>query len=454
MAKAKTHFVCQSCGYQAPKWLGRCPGCQEWNTFVEERVIEEKTPERDLLGFEREAVPTPITEIIGEERERIQVGIGEFDRVLGGGIVFGSVVLVGGDPGIGKSTLLLQMMHRLASNGRKVLYISGEESLQQTKMRADRLSISSDQLFVVSETSLEKILQDIQTLRPSSVVVDSIQTIYSSELPSTPGSISQVREASSRLLYLAKHLSIPIFLIGHVTKEGFIAGPKVLEHMVDTVLYIEGEVNHAFRILRAVKNRFGATNEIGVFEMKDSGLVEVPSPSEFFLSGRTQPTSGSVIMASIEGSRPILVELQALVVSTHLGMPRRTAQGVDANRISLLVAVMEKRLGIHLINYDIFLNIAGGMKVEEPGADLGVITSIASSLKDKLIDAEMVVFGEVGLGGEVRGVSQSEVRVKEAARLGFKRCLLPKQNQEKVKGTKGIELIGVRTVREAMEVLF
>jgi DNA repair protein RadA/Sms len=454
MAKVKTHFVCQSCGYQAPKWLGRCPGCQEWNTFVEERVIEEKTPERDHLGFEREAVPTPITEIIGEERERIQVGIGEFDRVLGGGIVFGSVVLVGGDPGIGKSTLLLQMMHRLASNGRKVLYISGEESLQQTKMRADRLSISSDQLFVVSETSLEKILQDIQTLRPSSVVVDSIQTIYSSELPSTPGSISQVREASSRLLYLAKHLSIPIFLIGHVTKEGFIAGPKVLEHMVDTVLYIEGEVNHAFRILRAVKNRFGATNEIGVFEMKDSGLVEVPSPSEFFLSGRTQPTSGSVIMASIEGSRPILVELQALVVSTHLGMPRRTAQGVDANRISLLVAVMEKRLGIHLINYDIFLNIAGGMKVEEPGADLGVITSIASSLKDKLIDAEMVVFGEVGLGGEVRGVSQSEVRVKEAARLGFKRCLLPKQNQEKVKGTKGIELIGVRTVREAMEVLF
>jgi DNA repair protein RadA/Sms len=454
MAKAKTHFVCQSCGYQAPKWLGRCPGCQEWNTFVEERVIEEKTPERDLLGFEREAVPTPITEIIGEERERIQVGIGEFDRVLGGGIVFGSVVLVGGDPGIGKSTLLLQMMYRLASNGRKVLYVSGEESLQQTKMRADRLSIVSDQLFVVSETSLEKILQDIQTLRPSSVVVDSIQTIYSSELPSTPGSISQVREASSRLLYLAKHLSIPIFLVGHVTKEGFIAGPKVLEHMVDTVLYIEGEVNHAFRILRAVKNRFGSTNEIGVFEMKDSGLVEVPSPSEFFLSGRTQPSSGSVIMASIEGSRPILVELQALVVSTHLAMPRRTAQGVDANRISLLVAVMEKRLGIHLSNYDIFLNIAGGVRVEEPGADLGVITSIASSLKDKLIDPEMVVFGEVGLGGEVRGVSQSEVRVKEAARLGFKRCLLPKQNQDKVKGAKGIELIGVRTVREAMEVLF
>jgi len=454
MAKAKTHFVCQSCGYQAPKWLGRCPGCQEWNTFVEERVIEEKIPERDLLGFEAEAVPTPITKIISEERERLQVGIREFDRVLGGGIVFGSVVLVGGDPGIGKSTLLLQMMSFLASNGKKVLYVSGEESLHQTKMRADRLGISSDQLFVVSETSLEKILQDIQTLRPSAVVVDSIQTIYSSELPSTPGSISQVREASSRLLYLAKHLSIPVFLVGHVTKEGFIAGPKVLEHMVDTVLYIEGEASHAFRILRAVKNRFGSTNEIGVFEMKDSGLVEVPSPSEFFLSGRTQPTSGSVVMASIEGSRPILVEVQALVVSTPFGVPRRTAQGVDAYRVSLLVAVMEKRLGIRLIDHDVFLNVAGGMKVEEPGADLGVIASIASSFKDKLIDPEMVVFGEIGLGGEVRGVSQSEVRVKEAARLGFKRCLLPKQNQDKVKGAKGIELTGIQTVREAMEILF
>jgi DNA repair protein RadA/Sms len=455
MAKPKTHFVCQSCGYQAPKWLGRCPGCEGWNTFLEERVIEGKIPERDLLGFESEAVPTPITEIFGEERGRFQIGIGEFDRVLGGGIVFGSVILVGGDPGIGKSTLLLQVMSRLASKGKKVLYISGEESLQQTKMRADRLGVSSDQLYVVSETSLEKILQDIQTIRPSTVVIDSIQTIYCSELPSTPGSISQVRETSSRLLYLAKHLSIPIFLVGHVTKEGFIAGPKVLEHMVDTVLYIEGEANHVFRILRAVKNRFGSTNEIGVFEMKDSGLVEVTSPSEFFLSGRMQPTSGSVVMPSIEGSRPILIELQALVVSTNFGIPRRTTQGVDPNRVSLLVAVMEKRLGIHLSSHDIFLNIAGGMRVEEPGADLGVIAAIASNFKDKLIDPEMVVFGEVGLGGEVRGVSQSEVRVKEAARLGFKRCLLPKQNQEKVKReAKAIELIGVSAIKEAMGVLF
>jgi DNA repair protein RadA/Sms len=454
MAKAKTQFVCQSCGYQAPKWLGKCPGCQGWNSFVEERVIDEKGPERDLPGMERETPPVPITEITAEEKGRFQIGIGEFDRVLGGGIVFGSLVLVGGDPGIGKSTLLLQVMHRLASNGKKVLYVSGEESLQQTKMRAERLGVSSDQLFVVSETSLEKILQDIQKLSPSTVVIDSIQTVYSSELTTPPGSIGQVREASSRLLYLAKHLSIPVFLIGHVTKEGFIAGPKVLEHMVDTVLYIEGEANHSFRILRAVKNRFGSTNEIGVFEMKDSGLLEVLSPSEFFLSERAQPASGSVVVPSLEGSRPILVELQSLVVATNFGIPRRTAQGIDANRISLLVAVMEKRLGFHLFSHDIFVNIVGGIRIEEPGADLGVIAAIASSFRDKLIDPETVVFGEVGLGGEVRGISQSEVRVKEAARLGFKRCLLPKQNQEKIKGMKGIELIGVRTVQEAMGILF
>jgi len=454
MAKTKTHFVCQSCGYQLPKWLGRCPGCQEWNTFVEERVIEEKEPQRDILGLESSAIPVPLTEIKGEEKERLTIGMGEFDRVLGGGIVLGSLVLVGGDPGIGKSTLLLQAMNHLAASGAKVLYVSGEESLQQTKMRANRLGVASAQLFVVSETSLEKILQDIQSLRPSAVVVDSIQTIYSSDLPSTPGSIGQVREASSRLLYLAKHLGIPIFLIGHVTKEGFIAGPKVLEHMVDTVLYIEGEANQAFRILRAVKNRFGSTNEIGVFEMKDSGLVEVANPSEYFLSERVQHASGSVVMPCIEGSRPILIELQALVVATHFGAPRRTAQGVDASRISLMAAVMEKRLGLHLLSHDIFVNIAGGMKVEEPGVDLGIIASIASSFRDKLIDPEIVVFGEVGLGGEVRGISQPEVRVKESSRLGFRRCLLPKQNQDKMKGIQGIELIGVRTIQEATKILF
>ena len=454
MAKTKTHFVCQSCGYQMPKWLGRCPGCQEWNTFVEERIIEEKEPQRDLLGLESSAIPVPLTEIKGEEKERLTIGMGEFDRVLGGGIVLGSLVLVGGDPGIGKSTLLLQAMNQLASSGAKVLYVSGEESLQQTKMRANRLGVASAQLFVVSETSLDKILQDIQSLRPSTVVVDSIQTIYSTDLPSTPGSIGQVREASSRLLYLAKHLGIPIFLIGHVTKEGFIAGPKVLEHMVDTVLYIEGEANQAFRILRAVKNRFGPTNEIGVFEMKDSGLVEVANPSEYFLSERVQHASGSVVMPCIEGSRPILIELQALVVPTHFGAPRRTAQGVDASRVSLMAAVMEKRLGLQMLSHDIFVNIAGGMKVEEPGVDLGIIASIASSFRDKLIDPETVVFGEVGLGGEVRGISQPEVRVKESNRLGFKRCLLPKQNQDKMKGIKGIDLIGVRTIQEATKIMF
>jgi DNA repair protein RadA/Sms len=454
MAKTKTHFVCQSCGYQMPKWLGRCPGCQEWNTFVEERIIEEKQPERDLLGLESSAIPVPLNEIKGEEKERLTIGMGEFDRVLGGGIVLGSLILVGGDPGIGKSTLLLQAMNQLAASGAKVLYVSGEESLQQTKMRANRLGVASAHLFVVSETSLEKILQDIQSFRPATVVVDSIQTIYSSDLPSTPGSIGQVREASSRLLSLAKHLGIPIFLIGHVTKEGFIAGPKVLEHMVDTVLYIEGDANQAFRILRAVKNRFGPTNEIGVFEMKDSGLVEVANPSEYFLSERVQHASGSVVMPCIEGSRPILIELQALVVPTHFGAPRRTAQGVDGSRISLMAAVMEKRLGLPLLSHDIFVNIAGGMKVEEPGVDLGIIASIASSFRDKLIDPETVVFGEVGLGGEVRGISQPEVRVKESSRLGFKRCLLPKQNQDKMKGIKGIELIGVRTIQEATKILF
>ncbi len=454
MTKTKTHFVCQSCGYQVPKWLGKCPGCEEWNTFSEERVVEEKIPERDLMGFEAEAVPIPITQVISEGGERLEIGIGEFDRVLGGGIVSGSVILVGGNPGIGKSTLLLQMMGCLASKGKNVLYISGEESLQQTKIRADRLGVSSEHFFVVSETSLEKVLQDIQALGPSTVVVDSIQTLYSSDLPSSPGSIAQVREASSRLLYLAKHLSIPIFLVGHVTKEGFVAGPKVLEHMVDTVLSIEGEANHSFRILRAAKNRFGSTNEIGVFEMKDSGLEEVTNPSEFFLSERSQRASGSVIMPAMEGSRPVLVELQALVVPTPFGLPRRTAEGVDSNRVSLLVAVMEKRLGLPLLNQDIFLNITGGITIEEPGADLGVIGSIASSFKDQRIDPEIVVFGEVGLGGEVRGISHPEARIKEAARLGFRRCLLPKQNQDKMKVPKEIELIGIRTIQEAMDGLF
>lgn len=454
MIKAKTHFVCQSCGYQAPKWLGRCPGCQEWNTFVEERIIEEKPPERDLLGMESKAIPLPITAILPEERGRLKTEIREFDRVLGGGIVYGSVTLIGGDPGIGKSTLLLQVMSALSSKGETVLYISGEESSQQIKIRADRLGLSSEKLFVVSETSLEKIIQDIQSLKPSTVVIDSIQTIYSTDFPSPPGSISQVREGSNRLIYLAKNLSIPVFLVGHVTKEGSIAGPKVLEHMVDTVLYLEGESHSSFRILRAVKNRFGSTHEIGVFEMKDTGMEEVLSPSEIFLAGRSHNTSGSAVIASLEGTRPILVEIQALVVPTHYGIPRRTAQGVDVNRVSLLVAVIEKRLGISLSNQDVFINIAGGIRVEEPGADLGIIASIFSSVKNKPIQPDWVIFGEVGLSGEVRGINRAEVRVNEASRLGFRQILLPRQNREKIKGVKGAMLVDVGDVREAMGKLF
>jgi len=454
MSKAKTHFVCQSCGYQAPKWLGRCPGCQEWDTFVEERIIEGRTPERDLLGIESRAIPVPITTIVPEERGRLQTGIHEFDRVLGGGMVYGSVILIGGDPGIGKSTLLLQAMSKVAESGETVLYISGEESIQQTKIRADRLGISSEKLFVVSETSLEKILQDIQSLRPSIVIIDSIQTIYSSELPSPPGSITQVRESSNRLIYLAKNLSIPIFLVGHVTKEGFIAGPKLLEHMVDTVLYLEGESHSSFRILRSVKNRFGSTHEIGVFEMKETGMEEVINPSELFLSGRGQAASGSAVIASLEGTRPLLVEIQALVVPTHYGVPRRTAQGVDFNRVSLLVAVMEKRLGIPLSNQDIYLNIAGGIRIDEPGADLGIIASILSSIKNQSIEPHWVIFGEVGLSGEVRGIHRAEVRVHEAIRLGFRRILLPRQNRQKLKGIKGAELVDIENIREAVERLF
>lgn len=454
MTKAKTHFVCQACGYQAPKWLGRCPGCQEWNTFVEERIIEEKPLERELLGMESSAIPIPITEILPEERGRLRTGIQEFDRVLGGGIIFGSVILIGGDPGIGKSTLLLQAMSKVAEAGETILYISGEESIQQTKIRADRLGISSERLFVVSETSLEKILQDIQSLKPSIVVIDSIQTVYSSDLPSPPGSLTQVRESSNRLIYLAKNLSIPVFLIGHVTKEGFIAGPKVLEHMVDTVLYLEGESHSSFRILRSVKNRFGSTHEIGVFEMKETGMEEVRNPSELFLSGRSQMASGSAVIASLEGTRPILVEIQALVVPTHYSVPRRTAQGVDINRVSLLVAVIEKRLGISLSNQDIYLNIAGGIRIDEPGADLGIIISILSSIKNQPIGPDWVIFGEVGLSGEIRGIHRAEVRVHEAVRLGFRHILLPKQNRQKLKGIKGIELVDIENIREAVERLF
>jgi DNA repair protein RadA/Sms len=453
VAKVKTQFVCQSCGYRAPKWLGRCPDCDSWNSLVEEQVVETPEGKRRGWGVSLAQPPIPITEIEGEEGERMRTRIGEFDRVLGGGIVPGSIVLIGGDPGIGKSTLLLQVSDRLSREDQRVLYVSGEESPRQTKIRAERLGVHAPNLLVLSETSLEEIFRELQALKPSVLIVDSIQAIFTSELQSAPGSISQVRESSARLMQLAKGTGIPIFLIGHVTKEGAIAGPRVVEHMVDTVLYFEGGASHPYRILRAVKNRFGPTNEIGVFEMKESGLEEVLSPSEIFLSERPENVSGSVVVPSIEGTRPILVEIQALVSPSSLAVPRRTTIGVDHNRVALLVAVLEKRMGFKLYNQDIFLNVAGGIRVDEPAMDLGVSISVASSFLDKPIHPKTVLFGEVGLAGEVRGISQGEVRVKESIKLGFQRCILPKANRERMKGLERIDLVGAESLAEVIRLL-
>jgi len=454
MAKVKTQFVCQSCGYRTPKWLGRCPDCDSWNSLVEEQVIESPEAKRQGWGLSVAQPPKPITEIEAQEGERLKTRIGEFDRVLGGGIVAGSIVLIGGDPGIGKSTLLLQVSDRLSQEGQKVLYVSGEESPRQTKIRGERLGIRASNLLVLSETSLEEIFKELQKLNPSVLMVDSIQAIFTSELQSAPGSISQVRESSARLMQLAKGTGIPIFLIGHVTKEGAIAGPRVVEHMVDTVLYFEGGASHPYRILRAVKNRFGPTNEIGVFEMKESGLEEVLSPSEIFLSERPENVSGSVVVPSIEGTRPILVEIQALVSPSSLAVPRRTAIGVDYNRVALLVAVLEKRMGLKLYNQDIFLNVTGGIRVDEPAMDLGITISVASSFLDKPVPPKTVLFGEVGLTGEVRGVGQAEVRVRESIKLGFERCILPKTNKERMKKVEAIQLKGVESLGEVVKLLF
>jgi DNA repair protein RadA/Sms len=456
MSKAKTVFACQNCGYQAPKWLGKCPDCGSWNSFVEESLST--TPERQAHSISipgREIPPQSITAIETSDEGRMKTDVGEFDRVLGGGLVIGSVVLIGGDPGIGKSTLLIQALDRLARRGVSVLYVSGEESLRQTKIRADRIGVSSRDLYVLAENSLEKIIEDIQKLKPKVAVIDSIQTVFTSQLQSAPGSIGQVRESAGKLMLLSKSTNLSTFLIGHVTKEGAIAGPRVLEHIVDTVLYFEGDRGHPYRILRAVKNRFGSTNEIGVFEMKDGGLEEVANPSELFLAERPIDVSGSVVISSMEGSRPILVELQALVSSTSYGMPRRTAIGVDPNRVSLLVAVLEKKVGMNLSQQDIFVNVAGGVRIEEPAVDLGVVSAVASSFLDKPIRSKTMVIGEVGLAGEVRGIHQAEVRMKEAAKLGFRRCLLPASNRSRIKWEfDGIELIGISSVEEALETLF
>ena len=454
-SKTKTVYVCQSCGSQSPRWMGKCPDCNAWNTMVEERLEKQK----DIGAVKRGSAAEPLLlgDIQTKDEDRFVTKIGELDRVLGGGIVAGSVVLIGGDPGIGKSTLVLQMLSRVSELRGKALYVSGEESPAQIKMRAQRLGVKTDNLYVLAETQLEEILHAADGLSPQVLVVDSVQTVFTSELPSAPGSVGQVREVSGRLMIHAKRTGMPTFLIGHVTKDGAIAGPRVLEHIVDTVLYFEGDKGHAFRVLRAVKNRFGSTNEIGVFEMKESGLAEVANPSEMFLAERPADATGSVVVSSLEGSRPILAELQALVAPSKLTMPRRTCIGVDFNRVSLLLAVLEKRVGMHLMGMDVFVNIVGGLKIDEPAIDLGVIAAVASSFRDKPITAQTVVMGEVGLAGEVRAVGQAEPRIKDAAKLGFTRCVLPMLNVEKMEKTaaiKKMELMGVRTVDEAMERLF
>ncbi len=452
MKKNKTTFFCQNCGHQSPKWLGKCPSCGEWNRFVEEelRMIDSAVS----MGISFNEAPIPIDEIVADEKERITTGIVEMDRVLGGGIVNGSVTLVGGDPGIGKSTLLLQILHNLAEKGLKILYISGEESAKQIKLRGRRIGASSKNLIVLVEIDLDTIIRHIKEISPSVVVIDSIQTMYSSVLTSAPGSVGQVRESSGRLILMSKKTGIPIFLVGHVTKDGSIAGPKVLEHMVDTVLYFEGDSGHAYRIIRSIKNRFGPTNEIGVFEMRDVGLIEVTNPSAFFLTERPEEAAGSVVVPSIEGTRPILIEIQSLVSPTSFGMPRRTTIGVDHNRVSLLAAVMDKICGFRLGGHDIFINVAGGMKVDEPAVDLGIVASMASSFLDRPIDAGTVVFGEVGLTGEVRGISQMDMRIKEAARMGFKRCIIPQTPFRNDSLEKKMEFIKVNNLKKLLEYLF
>jgi DNA repair protein RadA/Sms len=452
MSKIKTFYQCQACGYASPKWLGKCPDCDAWNTIVEEKSFSGK----HRAGPVVHALPQlqPLNAVSGGKEKRMPTGIQELDRALGGGVVQGSVILVGGDPGIGKSTLLLQAASHLSERSGKVLYVSGEESPEQIKLRAERLSINSDKIILLSETNLEGIISAAAGVSPGSVVIDSIQTLYTEELASAPGSVGQVRECAAKLVSFAKRSGISLFIIGHVTKEGAIAGPRVLEHIVDTVLYFEGDSGHSFRILRTVKNRFGSTNEIGVFGMTDSGLIDIENPSELFLSEKPQDVAGSTVVACIEGTRPLLIDLQALVSPTTFGMPRRTCMGIDFNRVNLLVAVMEKIAGMHLGGMDIFLNVVGGIKISEPAVDLGIIASIASSFRETPVDSRTVVFGEVGLAGEIRAVNQVDARIKEAAKIGFRRGIIPKINADKLKNNVGFETIGVSNVDDFLEVVF
>lgn len=452
--KEKQIFFCKECGYESVKWLGQCPGCKQWNTLVEATAVKKGNK---IVRNKAAAKPTLLSDISVDSQDRWSTKMKELDRVLGGGIVRGSLILVGGDPGIGKSTLLLQVCKNL-SDDKNVLYISGEESLKQIKLRAMRLGEFKNPVSMLCETDLDVIKESIKEYKPDVVVVDSIQTMYNAEVGSAPGSVSQVRESTNVLMQLAKGMQITIFIVGHVTKEGVVAGPRVLEHMVDTVLYFEGDRYASYRILRGVKNRFGSTNEIGVFEMRETGLMEVSNPSEYMLSGMPEGASGSVIACSIEGTRPILVEIQALVSRTNFGIPRRTAAGTDYNRVNLLMAVLEKRAGLQIGDCDAYVNIAGGIKITEPAMDLGIVMSVASSYKNKVIDNSTVVFGEVGLAGEVRSVSLAKERIAEAQKLGFKKCIIPKSSLEALdnsfaKNLKGIELIGIRNVAEAIALI-
>ncbi len=450
MAKAKQMYFCQECGYESTKWLGQCPGCRNWNTFVEEKLV---VGAGKHSGKAEAAAPTSILNVTTSEDTRIGTGMKELDRVLGGGIVKGSLTLVGGDPGIGKSTLLLQVCRNLTMAEHKVLYASGEESLQQIKLRAERLGGFTKDMLLLCETNLDAIEGAITKVMPEVVVIDSIQTMYLEDVASGAGSVSQVREVTGRLMRIAKQLNVAIFIVGHVTKEGTVAGPRTLEHMVDTVLYFEGEKNAIYRVLRGVKNRFGSTNEIGVFEMKDNGLFEVENPSQVMLNGRPLDASGSVVVCSMEGTRPILIEIQALVCQSNFNLPRRTSVGIDYNRVNLLMAVLEKRAGLMLAGNDAYVNLAGGMRLNEPAIDLGIIVALVSSFKNVPLDAHTIIFGEVGLAGEVRGVSMAVQRVKEAAKMGFTTCILPKINCEGVEEVKGMKLVGVQNISEVLSLL-
>ena len=452
MPKAKTIFFCQNCGFESSKWMGQCPACKAWNSFAEEPQTSTK---KTAAGNVRKDTPQPktLSEIEMNQAARMSTGMGELDRVLGGGIVQGSLVLVGGDPGIGKSTLLLQVCRNLSDAGKKVLYISGEESLQQIRLRAERMGSFTENLLILCETDLQAIRETITRLQPQVVVIDSIQTMYNESVSSAPGSVSQVRESTGVLMQIAKTQNITIFIVGHVTKEGVVAGPRVLEHMVDTVLYFEGDRYASYRVLRGVKNRFGSTNEIGVFEMRTSGLAEVANPSEYMLDGKPENASGSIVACTMEGTRPVLLEVQALVCQSSLAFPRRTADGTDLNRVNLLMAVLEKRAGLRVSSCDAYINIAGGIRMNEPALDLGIVLAVASSMKDTPIDEKTIAFGEVGLSGEVRSVTMPEQRVREAKKLGFDTVILPMSCMKQAARVDGIHLTGVRNVREAIQAI-